>query len=303
MKLEFKYTSVERFTSVVIPVYRDAYGLEQTLNSLTKQTVPETDYEIIVSNDGGDENVSHVCQQYQVREIRIIPNRGSYYARNRALEESYGEYLAFIDADVTVRPDWIETGRDELQSADYSGGPVIIDESKIKEPAHFYESLYGFPTEDFFYEQHFCVTANLFVKRRVFEEIGGFDERLRSGGDNEFGKRVFYAGKYKQKYSNELTVLHPPRGSKKLIGKKVRLHKGRILLNKLFPERYNYPKPSFRGLLLSMVAPPRISSVNRYFNNDNRFTFFHKYFFNCHTYTFGVSYCFMGKTYLWLNRT
>lgn len=43
-------------------------------------------------------------------------------------------------------------------------------------------------------EEGFCATANLFVERRVFDLVGGFDEHLRSGGDYEFGLRCSLAG-------------------------------------------------------------------------------------------------------------
>ncbi len=277
--LTFKHTPVKGFTSVVLPVYRDAAGLAQTLDSFRNQTMPASEFEVIVCNDGGQAEISGLCKQYNVLEIVITPNRGSYFARNRGLEKTRGEYVAFVDADVTVPRDWIENGKKELQSVDYAGGPVIIDESKVTEPAHVYESLYGFPGEKFFHEQHFCVTANLFVKRSVIEEIGAFDERLRSGGDNEFGRRVYSSGKFRQRYSNDLTVLHPPRGFNDLIKKGVRLHAGRTRLNELYPDRYNYQTPHSGDLIMSMLLPPRLTSVNKIFNNDRTFSFFRKYTF------------------------
>ena len=278
--MQFKNKHITGLISVVIPVYKDAKGLHDTLSSLAHQTIPESEYEIIVGNDGGDENVSSVCRSFtNVCELKISPNRGSYYTRNRALEVSNGEFIAFVDADISLPQYWLEKGRNELNKADYVGGPVIIDNSKIKEPAHLYESYHGFPTENFFYEQHFCVTANLFVKRKIFEKIGGFDERLRSGGDNEFGKRVFLSGSYKQIFTNELPVNHPPRGFAALVKKTVRLHEGRICLNKLYPERYNYRTPTPRKLVASMLLPPKTSSVNKAFKGENGFSFLSKYIF------------------------
>ena len=279
MKLEFKKSSIKGYTSVIIPVYRDADGLEQTLTSLKNQSIPDSDYEVIVGNDGGGTEISDLCVNYNVKEVAIVPNKGSYYARNRALEESRGEYIAFVDADISVPEYWLAAGIQKLQYFDYVGGPVVIDKVKVHEPEHLYEQLHGFPCEKFFYEQHFCVTANLFVKRIVIEDIGGFVSRLRSGGDNEFGKRVYLSGKYKQEFSESITVLHPPRGFRKLIKKGIRLHRGRILLNKMFPDRYNYEKPRSRTLILDMALPPRISSVKKIFTDENKFSFFQKYWF------------------------
>jgi glycosyltransferase AglI len=59
-----------------------------------------------------------------VTEVSIVPNRGSYFARNRGIERAAGEDLAFVDADIVVPEDWLAVGRDALRSAEYVGGPV-----------------------------------------------------------------------------------------------------------------------------------------------------------------------------------
>jgi glycosyltransferase involved in cell wall biosynthesis len=61
-RLAFEKAAVEGLVSVVIPVYRDAAGLADTLDSLDRQTLPPAEYEIIVSNDGGDPEVSALCE-------------------------------------------------------------------------------------------------------------------------------------------------------------------------------------------------------------------------------------------------
>ena len=278
-RLNFESAARLGFVSVVIPVYDDPAGLTETLRSLASQTLPKSEYEVIVANDGAEDSISEVCRSFDVAHVDILPRRGSYFARNRALEKARGEYIAFADSDVSVPTTWLEAGRRELEKSDYAGGPVVIDEAKIETPAHLHESLKGFPTEQFFYDQHFCVTANLFVKRSVLEKIGGFDERLHSGGDNEFGKRVYSSGAFEQRYSEELSVLHPPRGFDKLVGKKVRQHKGRILMNRLFPERYDYPRPGPMKLLTSMLVPPRLSSVKRVYSDRMGFSIIEMYLF------------------------
>src|SRR5690606_28065743 len=101
-RLAFERDHVEDFVSVVIPVYRDAPGLADTLDSLDRQTLRPTEYEIIVSNDGGDPEVRALCEARGVTEVSIVPNRGSYFARNRGIERTAGENLAFVDADIIV---------------------------------------------------------------------------------------------------------------------------------------------------------------------------------------------------------
>ena len=241
-KLEFQNKKQLNYISVIIPVYKDFIGLEETLKSLKQQTIPEEDYEIIVANDGADKRITKICDKYNVKMVSISPNQGSYNARNRAIELSKGEYLAFVDSDITVVRDWLGKGKKALERFDYVAGDVIIDKSKINNTAHYYEYYYEFPINHYMHRRHFGVTANLFVKRKVFEELGGFDKRLRSGGDLEFGNRVYISRKFKQVYKKEVRVIHPPRGYKALIKKMKRVTEGHIKLSELYPNRFQKPR-------------------------------------------------------------
>jgi glycosyltransferase AglI len=278
-RVSFRYRVKRDYTSVIIPVYNDPVGLKETLTSLKHQSIPETQYEIIVCNDGGVEAVSNLCNKYSVREVLITPNKGSYNARNRGIEEAVGDYLAFVDADITVPEHWLECGLMALQSADYVGGPVIINEEEASSPAHYYELVTGFKDNESGYTHQFYVTANLFVKRSVFELIGGFDERLRSGGDNEFGNRVYLSGIYRQNFNRELAVIHPPRGFHSLVKKRVRITEGKMMLNNLYPERYRYEIPSPISLILRTPIPPNIFGVMKTYKKNNHFGLLSYYLF------------------------
>jgi glycosyltransferase AglI len=279
VKLLFKNSIKKDFISVIIPVFRDANGLRETLASLNQQSLHESRYEIIVVNDGGDIAVDNVCEDFNVKTLGIDPRRGSYFARNRAIEESIGEFLAFLDADISVPSDWLICGLKALENADYVGGTVIIDKNKISSPADHYEYITGFPGTLYMDREHFAVTANLFVRRTVFETLGGFDERLFSGGDNEFGKRVYTSSKYIQKYDASIAVIHPPRGFSSLVNKKVRTLKGVKLLNVLYPDRYHFNKPSLLPYIMTSITPPKIRNIRRQYTDDLPFSFFDIIFF------------------------
>ena len=62
------------------------------------------------------------------------------------------------------------------------------------------------------FPERFAATANLFVRREVVDDLGGFDASLRSGGDYEFGRRATGAG-YRLVYAPEASVVHRPRAS------------------------------------------------------------------------------------------
>lgn len=278
-RLAFEKEATEELVSVVIPVYRDAAGLADTLDSLGRQTLPAAEYEIIVSNDGGDPAVSALCEARGVREISIVPNRGSYFARNRGIERAAGEDLAFVDADIIVPEDWLAVGRDALRAAEYVGGPVLVDDARATTPAERYEAATGFRGNTTDNRHGFFVTANLFVKRTVFRNLGGFDERLRSGGDNEFGRRVARLDQYRQCFVEELAVLHPPRGYRALVGKAVRVAQGKETLNRLHPEHYQYARPGLGRLVRNVIVPPDPRKVRRIFEPNPHFGFLAFYLF------------------------
>lgn len=278
-KVVFKNPIKFGFISVIIPVYNDPDGLMETLLSLQKQTLDSSQYEIIVANDGADPLISSVCRDFKVREVKITPNSGSYFARNRAIEESKGEYIAFVDADITVHERWVETGTKALQSADYVGGPVYIDRSKIKTPAHYSEMRSAFPFKTYMEQKYFSGAGNLFIRRSVIEDIGGFDERLQSGGDKEFGKRVYDSEKYRQYYEERILAIHPPRGYKKLVNQRVRITKGDRLLSILYPDRFTFERPSIIPYILNTLKPPWVGNIRRGYSSDLPFSFVRYYLF------------------------
>lgn len=224
-RVDFQCSSIENYISIVIPVYKDAKGLSDTLCSIRNATVSYEDYEIIVANDGGDERIKEVSQKFGAKCVDIVPRSGSYVARNKALEISRGQYIAFTDADVTVCKEWLEYIKNGLSDGDYLVGKTVIDSKNINSLADDYEFATAFQINKR------CIvgpTVNIAVKRSVIEKIGGFDSRLQSGGDYEFGNRVVkHNPKLKRNYIQKMLVIHPPRGHKEMIKKYHRIMKGK----------------------------------------------------------------------------
>jgi glycosyltransferase AglI len=239
-------------------VYDDPAGLKITLESLSAQTYNRSNYEIIVVNDGGNLEISHLCTVYDVRELKIIPNKGSYNARNYAVAHARGEILAFADADIKVPANWLRYGLEAVKKADYVAGPVKIDRSEKMTIAEMYEYYTAFDIKKYMERYKFGVTANLFVSRKIFSKIGKFDEELRSSGDLEFGDRVHRYGGFKQEFVEKLAVHHPPRKYNDLVKKIKRGCIGQIMLKKKYPDRFNFIRLDIIYIVLKSFIPPRI---------------------------------------------
>lgn len=90
------------FFSILIPVYNASKYINDCIDSIVKQT--ETDYEIVLVDDGSTDDSVSVCKEWQKRFpsfIRIIEkeNSGSLITRRRCLFEARGTYIYMIDAD------------------------------------------------------------------------------------------------------------------------------------------------------------------------------------------------------------
>ena len=102
--------SVELPLSVIIPVYNGAKTIVRCLDSLV--TIPDamTALEIIVINDGSQDETLEVLADYQAQHpeqtIRVVTqtNQGQSAARNKGLEVARGAYVWFVDAD-----DWVDS--------------------------------------------------------------------------------------------------------------------------------------------------------------------------------------------------
>lgn len=236
------------FVSVVVPVYNDPDGVETTLRSLVSQDYPDDRYEIIaVDNDSTDdtnERISRFAEEYSNVACRVEREEHSAgAARNRGVEASRGELLAFLDADMHVDDDWLRSAvRAMPEDVDYMAYDVELYLPEGGETlAGRYNALTGFPMERYVTQEHFGGGGCLFVRRSVFEDLGGFDSRLVSDEDLEFGNRVYESGR-ELYFAPDVVAYHPARTSlRALVRKNVRVGRGVCQRQRYYPERYGRP--------------------------------------------------------------
>lgn len=96
--------------SMIAPVYQVEAYLSACVNSVLNQTY--TNWELILVDDGSKDNSGKLCDAYaqQDSRIRVVhqENQGVSAARNAGLELAEGAYLAFIDSDDLIKPDYLE---------------------------------------------------------------------------------------------------------------------------------------------------------------------------------------------------
>ena len=96
--------------SVIVPVYNAERWLKRCINSILNQTY--TNLEILLIDDGSTDASAQICDEYESKDVRVIAihqeNHGIGGARNTGLRNASGEYIAFIDHDDWIHPQYFE---------------------------------------------------------------------------------------------------------------------------------------------------------------------------------------------------
>ncbi len=169
--------------SVVISTKNEEKNIENCLKSIVFQTYPKENIEIIVVDNSSTDKTKEISQKYTEKVFNKGPERSAQ--RNFGmLEKSSGEYLMFLDADMILSPDVIETCVKKMESEGSLAGiyisEVVLGKSYFSKVRRFERSFYDGTVID----------GARFIKKSVFEKVGGFDEDLYAAEDWDLDKRL-----------------------------------------------------------------------------------------------------------------
>ncbi|GIZ53752.1 glycosyltransferase family 2 protein [Noviherbaspirillum aridicola] len=167
--------------SVVVPTKGRPQLLNRCLASLVLQNLDPQRFEIIVVDDGPDDGTREVATDWAAHteekgpQVVYIPSMGPYgpaAARNHGWRAARGAVIAFTDDDTIARTDWLRNGLRAIEDgADAVCGRIVMPLNGT--PTDYELDAKRLETAEF-------VTANCFCRRRVLEDIGGFDERFKA---------------------------------------------------------------------------------------------------------------------------
>lgn len=178
--------------SVIIPTYNRAWSLRETVDSVLAQDYP--DFDLFVVDDGSTDDTQALLAAYGDR-ITIVrqSNQGVSAARNRGIDASSGELIAFLDSDDRWLPeklsrqvDWFTHHPDALicqtEEIWIRNGRRVNPKNRHKKPAGniFEKSL------------HLCLVSPsaVMIKRRLFDGVGNFDENMPACEDYDLWLRI-----------------------------------------------------------------------------------------------------------------
>ncbi len=161
--------------SFIVPIYNAEHYLPSCIESLRAQT--EQDLQIILVDDGSTDGSYAVAQSFANQDSRIMllqqTHAGQSAARNLGLSHAQGEFLAFVDADDTIEPDWCERHLAAIEGVDYvqSGYKRIFygdsESAKGKTPLHQY--IYTSPCMRLY--KRLAIAGKSFVERMIYEDV------------------------------------------------------------------------------------------------------------------------------------
>jgi glycosyltransferase involved in cell wall biosynthesis len=190
--------------SVVIPTYNEQENIAQSLVSLRHQTIPRSEYEILVVDGGSTDQTREIAKKY-ADQVFIQTSRKVGGARNDGIMAAHGDVVATTDADCIIPPTWIETIRKgfEDKSVVQLYGPVYPIEESIKNSISLLLSntfsRLGYYTRIFYY----TLGCNTAFRKDAFIQAGMYS-CIDAGDDLEIALRMKKFGRVK--FDNAMKV-------------------------------------------------------------------------------------------------
>jgi cellulose synthase/poly-beta-1,6-N-acetylglucosamine synthase-like glycosyltransferase len=215
--------------SIIIATYDRFDSLRRLLSGIhTHFGALDIEHEVIVANNARDDAIARkiddVVKEFRTgrgAEFHLVrePLAGKCRAQNRAIQAARGKILAFFDDDVEVTPQWLRVAADFFQREPFEvmQGPILVP-PEMKNNEEFLRAQRRFRTINFvkyparLQEIKTLTGANMAVRREVFSELGGFNEKLGPGKsgmseDVEFAQRVIRSGR-RIGYEHRAAVYH-----------------------------------------------------------------------------------------------
>lgn len=224
------------YFSIVIPLYNKENYVENTLKSILSQTY--SDYEVMVIDDCSTDQSVAMIKPYLSDKIRLVShakNSGLSVSRNTGIRNATARYVTFLDADDTWQPTMLEAfHKMTIQFPDesifatnyqeiYPGGEIRFPKNNTFD----LENGKTYLITDFFKrntQQGFFIHSGICFDKKVYENVGFYDESIDFAEDLDFNIRAF--SEYNLVYDNSRLVNYTMQSENQLtnssiLGKKV----------------------------------------------------------------------------------
>jgi len=196
--------------SIVIPTLNEEGFIGDLLHEVLNQH--EVNYEIIVSDSGStdrtEEIVRTIAKNHPEKQVRFIhaPIKGVSIARNNGAAHATAEYIAFLDADTRIPPNFLRNAYLEVKRRNLDGAGCHLepDSEKFVDKAvfSFYHHCILNPLQ--YTKRPGSAGAGIIVKRSMHNTISGFNNQLPTCEDLDYIKKISEAGKFRMLQSTNI---------------------------------------------------------------------------------------------------
>jgi len=183
--------------TVIVPAYNRGKYIIQAVESVLNQTYKKI--ELIVIDDGSTDDTYGLLQEYSDRltllthENRL--NKGQSASINLGLKQAQGEFIAVLDSD-----DYWELNKLEIQVAYmnknpdigllYTNGYGVSESGEIIYPYHKDNHVEMNDPNKVLVDCYLALPVNSLVRKKVYDEVGGFNETYRAAQDHDMLIRI-----------------------------------------------------------------------------------------------------------------
>ena len=178
------------FVSIIIPYYKNIGTISRAVQSVIDQT--EKSWELIVVDDGSNDELETIIKSFEPEKITLIkkPNSGPSDSRNRGAKLATGKFLAFLDSDDWLSPDWLENFKKKHQENGFDiafcYGALIDEETGEREDWTKFVKLKIHGEEAKFNN----LVGTFLVRSSIFENARAFDPNLRYSENMDLAIRI-----------------------------------------------------------------------------------------------------------------
>ncbi len=234
--------------SIVIPIRNSEDYIERLLAGL-RELEYQSSYEVIIVDNGSTDRTYEILRESEFKVLSCTEVYSSYAARNIGIKEAQYDIIAFTDADCRVSSNWLSNGVSHLQAeeSDIAAGRVVFEFKDKGSSWEVYDSLVNMDNK-YSVSRGQAKTANVFVRKSLFDQYRYFDGNAKSGEDVKWTNDMFRKG-CKLSYCHDAVVYHPTRSKKETLEKAKRVgygarHKyGLLFLLLFFVKGFLPPNP------------------------------------------------------------
>jgi glycosyltransferase involved in cell wall biosynthesis len=179
--------------SIIIPAKNEEKNIGNCLDSINAMHFEPHRFEVLVVDNGSSDRTVEIAW---ARGARVFEKPGLTISglRNFGAGEAKGEVLAFLDADCTVAPDWLDEASRYMGNQEVAcfGGPPGIPENATWVQKTWFRVR---EKKELVREVEWLESMNMFVPRQTFLAAGGFNEKLVTCEDYDLSLRLKRFGK------------------------------------------------------------------------------------------------------------